>query len=172
MLSSAVYPGDTPPTLTTVKTFEGSGCRLSDLNCCVHNGTHIDAPCHFAKNGCGAADIPLEKCFGKCAVVSSEKEAIEKSSKFCRILIRGGNLTLSDAQQLCGVSLLGIESQSFGKGNEKAEVHRILLERGVVLLEGIDLSGAADGEYILSALPLKINGSDGTPVRAALVRNE
>ena len=47
-------------------------------------------------------------------------------------------------------------------------MHRILLEREVVVLEGLSLGGAEDGLYELYALPMKLGGADGAPVRAVL----
>jgi arylformamidase len=46
--------------------------------------------------------------------------------------------------------------------------HRALYRNGIAILEWLDLSRAADGLYELVALPLKIAGGDGSPVRAAL----
>ena len=48
-------------------------------------------------------------------------------------------------------------------------VHRQLLSSGMVLLEGLDLSGVEEGIYFLMAAPLKIDGADGSPVRAILL---
>ena len=46
--------------------------------------------------------------------------------------------------------------------------HNAMIENGIAILEGLDLGLAKDGLYELSALPLKIVGGDGSPVRAAL----
>lgn len=51
-------------------------------------------------------------------------------------------------------------------------MHRTLLGAGVVLLENLDLTDVKDGEYELIALPLRLAGSDGSPVRAVLIENE
>jgi arylformamidase len=47
--------------------------------------------------------------------------------------------------------------------------HEILLSAGVVILEGLDLSGVTQGRYTLYCLPLKLAGSDGAPARAILI---
>ena len=59
--------------------------------------------------------------------------------------------------------------ESFGSDSAPSAVHRTLLGAGVVLLENLDLSAARCGEYFLCALPLKMKGSDGSPVRAVLI---
>ena len=51
-------------------------------------------------------------------------------------------------------------------------VHMALLGNGITILEGLVLENVPEGEYILSALPLKIEGGDGSPVRAVLIEME
>ena len=48
-------------------------------------------------------------------------------------------------------------------------VHKRLLGKNIVLLEGILLTGIPEGTYFLSAAPLKLAGSDGAPCRAYLI---
>ena len=47
-----VYPGDPIPEKTTLKSMEkGELYNLTSFSMCAHNGTHIDAPFHFIKDG-------------------------------------------------------------------------------------------------------------------------
>jgi arylformamidase len=46
--------------------------------------------------------------------------------------------------------------------------HRTLLDAGVIVLEGLDLSEVPPGDYELLCLPLKILGGDGAPARVVL----
>jgi arylformamidase len=39
----------------------------------------------------------------------------------------------------------------------------------VVILEGVNLTNIASGDYLLACLPLKIQGGDGAPARAILI---
>ena len=50
-----------------------------------------------------------------------------------------------------------------------AEGHRILLEKEVVLVEALNLAALETPKFTLIALPLKLNLSDGSPVRALAV---
>lgn len=63
-----------------------------------------------------------------------------------------------------GIDALGIERSQPGH-----ETHKILLGAGIIILEGLKLADIAEGEYILSAAPLKIIGSEAAPVRAVLI---
>lgn len=164
LFSGRVFPGDTPPSLT-VK--QSDRCRLSDFTCCAHNGTHIDAPLHFINGGADIASLDLNRFIGKCAVVSDATAASKALLSTPRVLIRGC-INLSDAKMLSDATLIGTDAQSIAE-EDSTDVHRLLLGRGIPLLEGLDLSNAPDGVYTLIALPLKLGGADGAPVRAVLI---
>lgn len=81
---------------------------------------------------------------------------------------------LSAAQWLVdrGVRLVGIDYLSielFGSGPAGHPVHKTLLGKSIVILEGIDLASVAPGEYFLVTAPLLIPDSDGAPARAFLL---
>jgi arylformamidase len=67
------------------------------------------------------------------------------------------------------VQLVGVDYLSVAPYKKSYETHRILLEKGVVVVEGLDLTGVSQGRYALYCLPLKLVGSDGAPARAILV---
>lgn len=65
----AVYPGDSKVDFETEATFEDQGYFLTRLHLSTHTGTHVDAPRHFIKDGCGAADMALEAFVGPAVLV-------------------------------------------------------------------------------------------------------
>lgn len=67
--------------------------------------------------------------------------------------------------ELVGVDYLSVESF----GSEDFPVHHLLLERGVVIVEGLDLSEVPAGVYQFICLPLRLAGLDGAPARAMLI---
>ena len=68
-----------------------------------------------------------------------------------------------------GVVLLGVDSDSMDAFESKdLPAHHRLNAHGISILEGIDLSDVAPGRYELIALPLRLEGADGSPVRAVL----
>ena len=169
IFSTPVYPGDTAPAFVRVREIgKGSECNLTDFSMCAHNATHVDAPCHFVDGGKTVEEIPLSACVGEAEVIFfSDTEKIKKSA-LKRILLKNcGGIDTELAHCLAdkGVMLVGLEAQSVGD----ADVHRILLSRGVVLLEGINLEDVPCGKYLLSAAPIKLGGSDGAPCRALLI---
>jgi len=67
------------------------------------------------------------------------------------------------------ILLLGNEPQTVGPPDAPMAVHLALLRADVILLEGIRLAEVSEGVYFLSAAPLNLSGSDGSPCRAVLV---
>jgi arylformamidase len=82
---------------------------------------------------------------------------------FAALSVEGARFLLEAGVKLIGIDYLSIESAE-GDG----EVHRLLLDNGVLILEGVTLAEVMPGEYELICLPLKIKGGDGAPVRALL----
>ncbi len=165
-----VWPGDRAyEAAWTWRLADGASCNVGQIALSCHTGTHIDAPYHFAERGATAEAIPLEACIGPAAVVPLSRLAATRAE---RILLRsgGGVPTLAALRGLTGLKLLGTDAASVDVADSKTlDVHHALWERGVVILEGLDLSGVADGEYDLVALPLRLAGMDAAPVRAVLV---
>lgn len=186
VFSSKVYPGDQAPEKKMLSLMEkGDLYNLTVFSMCAHNGTHIDAPFHFFKDGKTVDRICLEACVGMTyvaehhGIVSGDdaleiiKKAKEKNPNASkRILIKGLAEVSKEAAQVFASSeilLLGNESQTVGPEAAPMEVHRILLGTDVILLEGIRLEDVSEGVYFLCAAPLNLYGADGSPCRAILL---
>lgn len=162
---------------------------MSRLTLGSHTGTHVDPPAHFIPGGASVDRVPLDACIGSAFVLDlpgAEPEigvpalaALPEGT--VRVLLRTGGpplggraLTAGAARALVrrGVRLVGIDALSIAPAASPGEVHRILLEAGVVILEGLDLTAAPVGAATLVCLPLKIAGGDGAPARAVLIYEE
>jgi arylformamidase len=169
-----VYPGDTAPSFTRVRQMPEFAYNLTDIELCVHNGTHIDAPRHFIDGGAGVGVLQLDAFYGACTVAAFYGD-ITPILKRCseRLLLRDDAEITVEAATLIArshVKLIGIERQSFGPADAPMEVHKILLSAGIILLEGLVLAHVEPGQYILSAFPLNLSPDcDGSPVRAVLI---
>lgn len=178
LFAGRVYPGDPAPDYDRVlKIAEGDMCNLTSLKLGAHNATHLDAPYHFYDNGKTIEQLDLLRSIGPCSVISlsegneTELEHILQSCKK-RLLIKGNTeVTLEMAKLFNQYSILlvGVEGQSVGPAGAPAPVHYELLGKEVVLLEGIILNEVKEGDYFLSAAPLKLGGCDGAPCRAILL---
>lgn len=178
-----VYPGDPIPKVNRVLKMEnGDLYNLSEISMCVHNGTHVDAPAHFIKDGKTIDQIPLEYFVGTCYVYThsgniTKDDAINilnKINDIDKILIKGDATIIKESAQIfkdSNIKLIGTESQSVGPTDSPMEVHQILLGKEIVLLEGINLKNVEDGIYYLCAQPLNFKGIEGSPCRAILIKN-
>ena len=71
-----------------------------------------------------------------------------------------------------GIILVGWDGPSVDPvDSEELPAHRILLESGVHLVENLNLSQVEPGTYFLACLPLRLIGSDASPVRAVLIED-
>ena len=180
-----VYDGDPAPQRQTLCSIDkGDLYDLTAISMCAHNGTHIDAPKHFIKDGVGIDGIPLSKLVGYAAVVECDgdidaqgaADILSRARAYGedaarRILIKGKAVITAEAARVFSSSevvLLGVESQTVGPEYAPMEVHLILLGAEVVLLEGIRLGEVSEGAYILHAAPLLLADCDGAPCRATL----
>jgi len=195
-----VWPGDPPILLEQVESMDrGAHANVSRLSAGVHVGTHVDAPHHFLNDGRTVESLPLDVLTGRCYVLrfADDVDAITAERldqagvppAASRLLFRTRNsalwarrekefsadfvaVTADGAEWLVqrGVELVGVDYLSVAPFEQSAPTHQILLRAGVVVVEGLDLSGVPPGEYALYCLPLKLLGSDGAPARAILSR--
>ena len=186
VLSCTVYPGDPAPQAEKIVSMEnGEVYNLSAFSMCAHNGTHVDAPFHFLNSGKTIEQISLDSFVGMCFVAEhtgqvSEEDAgaimmrAKRAGAEERILIAGDVTVTAEAAKVfadAGIKLIGNEGQTIGPEDAPMEVHKILLEKEVVLLEGIVLNGVREDRYFLNAAPLNLKGFDGAPCRAYLIEN-
>jgi len=181
-----VYPGDPAPRREVLSSMANDDLyNLTAFSMCAHNGTHIDAPCHFIREGKTVNAVGLEAFVGMAYVaehhgIVSADDAIEILRKAMtqnpdamkRILIKGpAEVSLEAATVFAssGILLLGNESQTVGPEDAPMAVHQALLGAEVILLEGIRLAEVAEGIYFLNAAPLNLSGADGAPCRAILI---
>lgn len=187
VFASEIYPGDPIPERHAICDMNaGDLYNATFFSMCAHNGTHIDAPRHFLRDGETVDEIPLEKTVGWCYVVEHEGEVdaedahaiLTCAARYCteaskKILIKGNAVVTAEAAEVlasAGCHLIGNESQSVGPVDAPMKVHLILLGAGVVLLEGIRLGEVEQGVYWLHAAPLNLGGTEGAPCRATLTK--
>jgi arylformamidase len=169
----------------------GDQCTVSTLSMGSHTGTHMDAPAHFVRGGLGLDQMPLDATIGPARVIEiADRESIKiaeigEVARGERILFKTLNsarcwktdefvpdfvyISTEAGRYLAerGVMTVGVDYLSVG-GYEKngLEVHRAILEAGIWIIEGLDLSNAKPGPVELVCLPLKVLGGDGAPCRA------
>lgn len=178
------------------KVFDNS-VNVSKLNFGAHTGTHIDSKLHIKNKASGVDKIPLEKFYGKCRVLDLTKvkfgEGIKpehlRNFKINRndiVLLKTRNsstgykkfrmdfiyLSEEGAEYLVKkkIKTVGIDYLSIEKFHARyCAAHQVLLNKGIPIFEGLDLSKVKPGIYLFIGLPLKIKDCDGAPARAILI---
>ena len=188
--TTACWPGDTVTKSTRMANIvDGASVNLSTLVASLHNATHVDAPLHYDDNGGGIETLDLSLYVGPCRVVDCRDRDPISADLFDaklppRVLLKTGGWPDSSAfpedfpvlhpdapaaLASRGVGLIGVDVPSVDKPPSKTlTIHHAIHAAGLRILESLDLSRVAPGDYELIALPILIPGGDGAFVRAAL----
>ena len=198
--TTPIYEGDAPLKFDFLKDMrKGDAFTLSAYSMGAHSGTHIDAPMHFVRDGAPIDRVPLEPLMGPARVIDIP-DAVQSinADELNRHEWRGAQRVLfrtrssrrgwmksptfhrdfayvaPDAAQLladAGVKLVGVDYISAEQFGAPAPMtHRILLGRGIPIVEGLALETVRPGDYDLIVLPIKVGGHEGAPARAVLRR--
>jgi arylformamidase len=174
---------------------DGDDANVTELSFGSHTGTHVDAARHFIEGGQAVDALPLDTLIGEAVVVelprnitaigAAELEAAGVAGA-TRVLLRTRNAELLGQQEFSedfayltgngaaylveqGVRLVALDYLSVEAYDaDEPAAHRTLLEKEVIVVEGVDLRDVPAGRYELLCLPLKVKGIDGAPLRAVL----
>ncbi|MDF2686858.1 MAG: arylformamidase, partial [Clostridia bacterium] len=156
---------------------------------------HVDAPKHFIDNGITIENLTLDYLIGEAKVYEIlnnkviTKELIKNLDivKNDIVIFKTDNseilqdshfhteytfFDLSAVEYLknIGIKTIGCDYLSIEQFKTPRHVaHETLLGADIVIIEGLLLKGIKPGKYFLSALPLKIQNGNGSPVRAVLM---
>jgi arylformamidase len=194
--SMITYPGNPPVKVQPhSRIADGDDANVTVLSFGSHTGTHLDAAHHFVDGGQTVDQLPLNVLLGPALVAQLPDDAraigrdelarLELNGEE-RVLLRTRNSALLHKDEFdkdfayvtgegaeyllaLGVRLVAIDYLSIEAFDaDEPEAHRTLLQREVIVVEGVDLSDVPPGRYELLCLPLKVAGIDGAPVRAVL----
>lgn len=177
----------------------GDLANVTQIATGVHVGTHIDAPYHFLGGETKTIEqISLSELTGRAHVLQVPDDVNLITADLLKNLViparihklllktrnseRKGNLETPFDDNFVALSadgaeyvvnkkikLVGIDSPSIAPMSDLISTHRILLEAGIIIVEGLNLVEVVPGRYTLYCLPWKLHGSDGAPARAILV---
>jgi arylformamidase len=193
-----VWPGDPPVKMQRLSSIDaGDNANVTQVSMSCHTGTHVDAPDHFLNNGKTVESLSLDLMVGRAYVLHLPNVNLITASilmdadippRTRRLLFKTRNseywangnrefqtdfvgLSVDAAELLVdrNVKLVGIDYLSIAPYKQGKPVHTILLDAGMVVIEGLDLSKVSQGRYTLHCLPLKLGGAEGAPTRAILV---
>jgi arylformamidase len=189
------YPGDPPFEMQPYsRKRKGDPVNLSKISMGTHLGTHVDPPSHYLEGRATVDDLPVEVLLGPGVVLDMrgrsgiDREALDHAplDDHIRVILKTDNgerllenafhddyvhLTQDGARYLIdrGVQLVGIDYLSIERyQNLDAPVHHLLLDEGVIILEGLLLKGVPAGVCDVVCLPLRLKCGDGAPARVIL----
>jgi len=192
-----IFGGGKRPEIKDLLELEkGDACNFSAVTLTTHTGTHIDTPLHFIKGGDGNDTISLDHFYGKAKVFTIKTDKHITADDLKPLDIEEGDIVLINTGQSKYMSAgefkedfiaftkeaaeylvskkiktIGIDYLSIDPYNEPGyPAHMTLLGNNIAAIEGVVLTDVPDGEYILSALPLKFPKGNGSPVRAVLIK--
>jgi arylformamidase len=178
---------------------KGDAANVSKLSAGVHTATHVDAPIHFVPGGKGVDALDLQQLIGPALVLRLDDSVAEITAQVLetvdippgttRVLFHTRNSAYwaqgdstfhpdfvavrADAATWLvehGLRVVGVDYLSVAPTDAGAPTHQILLEAGVIPIEGLNLTGVEPGIYQLICLPVKLRDCDGAPARAILTR--
>lgn len=186
------WPGDIPFQYGLAATIEQSGSvNVGKVVTSTHIGTHVDAPFHYDNNGIKISELPLDCYLTTAQVVDvrgkseiTRSNLLEVDDTVTAILLKTDSWgdrskfpetwplfdpSIAEWMEEHSVKLLGVDVPSVDTEHSKdLPMHMAMNRHGRFILEGIVLDDVPAGVYQLAALPLKIKGADGSPVRAVL----
>ena len=180
------------PRLERIRTL-AEGANETRLTLETHTGTHVDAPLHMLPAS-SIDQLPLSSFLGPALVIEIRGVEVitpEHLSPFQQFLsprqfliVKTDNsfsdfsrenfvyLSASGASYIAqrGIKGIGIDSLGIERDQPGHPTHRLLLEKGILIFEGLYLREVEPGFYYFLCFPLKIKGGDGSPARAILFR--
>ena len=186
-----VWPGDNPPTREVLcRIADGATVDLSTLRTTVHLGAHADAPCHYGDGAPGIDEQPIELYWGPCEVMRVAGRRGERigvgdlprTPTSERLLLATGTF---DGFEVFNQDFSGLEPALVDHLHAAASVSSASTPRASTFSTTRNCwpTGSSpttwpssrdsprevpEGEYELAALPLKLVGFDGSPIRAGL----
>jgi len=180
----------------------GNGYFVSQVIMGTHTGTHVDVPVHRIKGGKAVDEVPIDKFAGKAYVMDltflkplEEITAahldghLQKIKGVRAVILKtnwGEHFGREDfftdfpgiGEEAApwflehGISLIGLESPSVN-ALKHAEIHECLLGKEIGIVESLANVKELKSEYVeFFAVPLKLKGLDGSPVRAFAIEYE
>ncbi len=180
------------PKINIILTHESDGIYESQLTINLHTGTHIDYPLHMIKRGATSNVEELENLITDVKVfdVSYLTDGIDlytlkkfdikendfilfkTKNSFSEEILSDFTYLKADAAKYLKDKLIkgvGIDGLSIERLQKNHPTHKILLQNGITIIEGLRLKQVKQKIYKMICLPLKIYNVEATPARIILI---
>lgn len=182
------------PKIVNTANFDNASHYQTDLTMNLHTGTHIDAPLHMKADGETMEVYDLNRFVTKAKVLDftdvigkvSKADLMTKDIKkddFILLKTRNSSedffnmewisLAIDGAQYLAeiGINGVGIDALGIERDQPSHQTHISLMDKHIIIVEGLRLAEVMEGTYDFIALPIAIKGVEASPTRAILIEN-
>jgi arylformamidase len=191
----AVFPADPAVGVLRHHNYQ-NGYFVSQVIFGTHTGTHIDVPIHKIKGGRSVDEVPIDRFVQKAFVMDLTclepleemtrrhlEPYAEKVKSVQALIIKTGwgkhfgnddfftsfpGISEEAVSWFMekGIKLVGLESPSVNAVKHE-KIHTLLLNNDIYIVESLNNVDKISTEYVgFYAVPLKLKGLDGSPVRA------
>lgn len=189
------FPGDPVLKITSHATIEKDRCNVSQISMGSHQGTHLDALCHFVPNAKSVDQMPLDWFYGPATLLripkipraeitlADLKPFEDRLLPGARVIFETGwhrhfgdadyftdspSLTQEAAAYLATrrIRLLGMDTPT--PSRDYYEVHHLLqgAPAEIVVVESLANLHLLPDNFLFIGFPLRLEGRDGSPIRA------
>jgi len=192
-----VFPGDPECRIESAQEYQ-NGYFVSKIAMGTHTGTHVDAPVHRIPGAKSLTDMDVHDFMAeKCVVLDCRGLEGEIDAAFLKanadalagcdgVIFRSGwvknwatdaffnafpgiNEDAATALKELGIRIIGVETPSVNPARHDT-VHSALLGEEIVIVEALCGLEQLEGSFEFYAVPLKLKGRDGSPVRAFAIQ--
>lgn len=185
---TTVYPGDPEPVIEPAARYETDGYYANTICMHEHTGTHVDAPAHMIPGGETIDRVKPDRLVGPALLVDARGARtideglllgrLDEQARDAFVLIYTGwrppeeypLLTRGAAELLARIGVKGLGLDTPSPDREPYEIHKILLSRGILIIENLAglekiIEEGARRIPLLVVAPLPVAGGSGAPAR-------
>lgn len=180
------------PRFETVGNHDSGSHHSTDVTLNLHTGSHIDAPLHMMKGGDTMEVYDLQRFITTAKVLDftdvvgkvSKEDLLKKeieTGDFILLKTRNStedffnmewiSLSIDGAEYLAelGIDGVGIDALGIERDQPSHRTHISLMEKQIIILEGLRLAEVPEGSYELIALPINLVGVEASLMRPVLI---
>lgn len=155
-----VYPGDPEVHITQIHTLDKEGWNLREMTLTTHIGTHVNVPSHMTENGKNLDTYSIDAFIAPSLIY---KQGVSYDSD-SGLIFRDQNI-----DQAITVMLIAKPPKFIGLASAfefDITLEKLLLEHDIISFENLINTEMLPNTFIFYGVPLRLQASDGSPVRA------
>lgn len=155
-----VYPGDPEVIIKEIHTLDKEGWNMRNMTFTTHIGTHVNVPYHMNNSGKRLDSYDLDRFIGKAELYTEGMKFYKNKG----IIFSISNITKDIAEALIKYppKFIGLSE----KFEFDIALEKLLLDADIISFENLANTDKLPQSFNFYGVPLRLKGSDGSPVRA------